>query len=355
MRHWAWLALAIGLAGCGDDKSTAKAPGGGGAATGGAEVILKGAGATFPEPLYTKWFKDFKAERPNIQVFYAGGGSGAGVSAFAKETVDFAASDAAMSDKELGAPALKARGALMIPLTAGSVALAYNLPNGPKELKLPRAALTGIFLGKITRWNDPVLAAANPGVALPDLKVAVATRSDKSGTTFVFTSHLAAISPEWKAGPGADKGVNFPVGVGAKGNDGVANHIKTNEGSIGYLEYGFAANNGLSMASVENKSGAFVAPNAKSGQAGLADLKLPENLRAWASDPEGKDAYPIVTLTWLLAYRNYPDAKQAAALREALEYCLTKGQAASEGLGYLPLPEAVAAAARKAVATIGSK
>lgn len=309
---------------------------------------LAGAGATFPAPLYQRWAVEYNKKVPAVQVNYQSIGSGAGVKNFLQGVVDFGASDAAMTDEEM---AKSPRGAVLVPATAGSVVLAYNLPGVP-ALKLSRAALAGIFLGTIKKWNDPAIAAANPGVTLPDRAINVAYRSDGSGTTFVFTQHLAAISPDFDDEVGFDKSVTFPVGIGGKGNEGVTALVKQSPGTIGYVEYGFAANNGLSMASIENKAGQFVAPTPESGAAALASVQMPDNLRVWPVDPDAPDAYPISSFTWLLLYKTYPDAAKLQALRDFVNYGLTEGQSYAAELGYIPLPEPVVAKAKAALESV---
>jgi len=309
---------------------------------------LSGAGATFPAPLYQRWAVEYNRQVPAIRVNYQSVGSGAGVNNFLQGVVDFGASDAAMTDAEM---AKSARGAVLVPATAGSVVLAYNLENVP-ELKLTRAALAGIFLGTITKWNDPAIVAANPDVPMPDRAINVAYRSDGSGTTFVFTQHLAAISPEFDEEVGFDKSVTFPVGVGGRGNEGVTALIKQTAGTIGYVEFGYAEQNKLSVASVENKSGNFVAPPPESGAAALASVELPDNLRVWPVDPAPPEAYPITTFSWLLLYRKYDDAAKLQALKDFVTYGLTEGQSFAVELGYIPLPEAVVARANAALDTI---
>jgi phosphate transport system substrate-binding protein len=309
---------------------------------------LSGAGATFPAPLYQRWAVEYNKQVPGIKVNYQSVGSGAGVKNFLQGVVDFGASDAAMSDEEM---AESPRGAVLVPATAGSVVLAYNLENVP-GLKLTRAALAGIFLGTITKWNDPAIVAANPDVPLPDRAINVAYRSDGSGTTFVFTQHLAAISPEFDEEVGFDKSVTFPVGVGGKGNEGVTALIKQTPGTIGYIEFGYAEQNKLPVASLENKSGNFVAPTPESGAAALASVELPENLRIWPVDPETPEAYPITTFSWLLLYKKYDDAAKLKALKDFVTYGLTEGQAFAVELGYIPLPESVVAKANAALASV---
>ena len=309
---------------------------------------LSGAGATFPAPLYQRWAVEYNRQVPAIRVNYQSVGSGAGVKNFLQGVVDFGASDAAMTDAEM---AKSPRGAVLVPATAGSVVLAYNL-DGVPALKLTRAALAGIYLGTVKRWNDPAIAAANPDTALPDLAINVAYRSDGSGTTFVFTQHLAAISPEFDDEVGFDKSVVFPVGIGGKGNEGVTALVKQSRGTIGYVEFGYAEQNGLPVASLENKSGNFVAPTPESGAAALASVELPDNLRVWPVDPADPGAYPITTFSWLLLYQKYDDPAKRQALKDFVTYGLTEGQSYAIELGYIPLPESVVARANAALATI---
>jgi phosphate transport system substrate-binding protein len=313
------------------------------------DVTLQGTGATFPAPLYQKWFTEYNKEHPNVQVNYQALGSGAGIKQFQQHLVDFGASDAAMTDTEI-APVKD--GVVLLPMTAGAIVLAYNLPDFTGQLKLSREAYTGIFLGKITTWNDPAITKVNPGVTLPDTKITVVSRSDGSGTTFVFTSHLSAISGEWKNGPGAGKSVNFPVGVAGKGNPGVAALIKQTPGAIGYVEYGYAVQSNMPMAMLENKSGKYVKADLNTGKNALASVQLPENLRAWVTDPQGPDSYPIVTYTWLLCYKKYQNSKTVDALKSVIKYGLTQGQSYSAELGYIPLPGNVVDADMKALAGI---
>jgi len=311
-----------------------------------ADVTLQGTGATFPAPLYQRWFTEYNKLHPEVQINYQALGSGAGVKQFQEGLVNFGASDAAMTDEEIAAVK---DGVVLLPMTAGSIVLAYNLPDGPPELKLSREAYVGIFLGTISKWNDPKIASANPGVTLPDTKITQVTRSDGSGTTFVFTQHLSAISNEWKSGPGTGKSVNFPVGVGGKGNPGVTALIKQTPGAIGYVEYGYAKQTKMPVAVLENKSGQYVKADRESERAALSSVALPPDLRAWISDPAEPTAYPIVTYTWLLAYKKYADPKVRDALKGVIQYGLTEGQKFSEELGYIALPEGVVTAVSKAL------
>jgi phosphate transport system substrate-binding protein len=298
-------------------------------------ITLQGTGATFPAPLYQKWFTEYNKAHPNVQINYQALGSGAGIKQFQQHLVDFGASDAAMTDQEM-APVKD--GVVLLPMTAGAIVLAYNLPGVTTDLKLSREAYVGIFLGKITKWNDPAIAKSNDGTNLPDTKITVVSRSDGSGTTFVFTSHLSAISDDWKNGPGPGKAVNFPAGVAGKGNPGVAALIKETPGAIGYVEYGYAIQAQMPMALLENKSGKFVKAGLDTGKDALASVQLPENLRAWVTDPTGPDSYPIVTYTWLLCYKKYGDSHKLDALKSVIKYGLTDGQSFSADLGYIPLP-----------------
>jgi len=309
---------------------------------------LQGAGASFPAPLYTKWFRDFSNAQGNVQIDYQSVGSGSGVKSFIDKTVDFGASDAAMKPEEI---AQVEEGVVLLPMTAGSVVLAYNL-EGVESLNLTRETYTGIFLGKVTRWNDPAIQASNEGVALPDLPINVVVRADSSGTTFVFTKHLSEISTEFAASPGTNKMPNWPVGTRSKGNEGVTASIMTTPGAIGYVEYGYAKGQDLPTASLQNKSGAFVAPSTASAQAALSRAEMPEDLILWISDPDGEASYPIVTYTWLLCYKTYEDPAKASLLKEVVNYCLDTGQAESESLGYIPLPENVVAKVKAALDTI---
>lgn len=304
------------------------------------DMRLIGSGASFPFPIYSAWFKTYSRARDNVIVDYQAKGSGAGIQDFINHTVDFAASDAAMSDEEI---AQVDKGVVMLPMTAGEIVLAYNLPGDPKDLKLPRDVYPDLLLGKITKWNDPRLVEANPDIDLPDMPITVVRRSDSSGTTYVFTKHLSAISEEWKNGPGIGKTVQWPSSdkfVAAPKNDGITATIKQTPGAIGYIEYGYAKLTGSNTALLENKSGNYIAPGAESGRAALASAQLPENLRVWVEDPEGEGAYPVATFTWMLFYREQDDEK-AAVLRDLVEYCATEGQKIADEMGYIPLPENV--------------
>jgi len=229
-------------------------------------------------------------------------------------------------------------------MTAGAIVLAYNL-QGVDGLKLSRQAYSGIFLGKVKRWNDPAIAQANPQAKLPDLPINVVVRADGSGTSFVFSQHLSTISDEFGKSVGANTTPNWPVGTKSKGNEGVTASILSTPGSIGYIEYGYARSQKMAMATLENKSGKFVEASTASGQAALSSVTVPDDMIVWAKDPEAADAYPIVTYTWLIAYKKYQDKNKATAVQDLVKFGLTEGQKDAEPLGYIPLPDSVVAKA----------
>jgi len=316
-----------------------------------APIALNGSGASFPFFFYQKLFAEYRAIAPNVQINYQPTGSAAGIQQMIAETVDFGASDIAMTDEEI---AQVERGVVLVPLTAGLVAVAYNLPSLEQPLQLSRQVLSDIFLGKIVRWNDPAIAAINPEAALPDLPIVLVHRSDGSGTTAVFTAHLTAVNSEWADRVGTGLNVQWPSGVGIKDNAGVSAQIQQAEGAIGYVEYSYAEKLGLSMASLENQAGKFVAPTLEAGAAGLSEAEFGDRLRAFIPDPAGAEAYPIVTYSWLLVYQNYADAAKAEAMRAMLNWALTDGQQFSSDLGYIPLPAPAVEAANAAVETIAA-
>ena len=334
------LATTLSIASCGGSDT---------ASTGGGQAVsLTGAGASFPAPLYQRWFSEYNKNNPNVQVTYQSVGSGAGVEQFTQQTVDFGASDVAMKDEEI---TKVDRGVVLLPMTAGSIVLAYNLP-GVEELKLSRQVYVDILLGKIKKWNDKAIAEINPDVQLPNQQITVVYRSDGSGTTGVFTQHLSAISPEWEKKVGNGKTVAWPTGVGAKGNEGVTAQILQTEGSIGYIEYGYAKQQNIPVASLENQAGKYIAPSSESASSALGAVTLPENLRAFVSDPEGEDSYPIVSYTWILAYENYDNPDKLDAFKNVINWSLTDGQDYAEELGYIPLPDNVVEKVQDKLATI---
>lgn len=316
-----------------------------------ADLRLIGSGASFPFPIYSAWFKSFSKQTAGVTVDYQAKGSGAGIQDLTNNTVDFAASDAAMTPEEI---AKVNNGVVLLPMTAGEIVLAYNLPGQPKDLKLPRDVYPDIFLGKITRWNDPRLAAANPEIKLPDLPITVVRRSDSSGTTFVFTKHLSAISPAFKEQVGTGTNVNWPQSdkiVAAPKNDGVTATIKQTPGAIGYIEWGYAKLTKANVALLQNKSGNYIPAGDEGGAIALAGADFPPDLIVWISDPAEAKAYPIATFTWMLFYQKQ-DAQKAAFLRKLVEYGLTDGQKLADSMGYIPLPPNVVEKVRAASAKI---
>jgi phosphate transport system substrate-binding protein len=332
------VALAVACSG-GDNRSGA----GGTTAAGGSvsgSVDLNGAGATFPQPIYNKWFSDYAA-KTGVKINYQSIGSGGGVRQITEQTVDFGASDAAMSDDELA----KAKGGALMhfPTVLGAVVLTYNVPEITQPLKASGPVIADIFMGKITKWNDARIAALNPGVTLPNSDILVVHRSDGSGTTFVWTDYLSAISPEWRTKVGKAKEVKWPVGIGGKGNEGVAGQVKQTPGSIGYVELAYAKQNQLPYAQVKNAAGNFVEPNINSITAAAAAANIPANTdyRVSIVNSPGPQAYPISSFTWLLIYRNQPDAAKAKKLKDFLRWAYSEGEAAAAALDYARLPEAM--------------
>jgi phosphate transport system substrate-binding protein len=342
---WLFVLTALGLQLSAASPAIAQTSAGG-------KVVLQGAGATFPAPLYKKWIGVFTAQNPDVGVEYKDVGSGEGVQRFLAQTVDFGASDAAMTDEQM---ARVANGARLVPATAGMVVLAYNLPGVRGALKLSRDVYADIFLRKIVKWNDPRIQALNPDLKLPNRSLVIAARQDRSGTTFALANHLNAISPEWQRGPGVGYAIDWSGrAMLARGNEGVAGLVKLSEGALGYMEYGFAERLRLPMAQLQNKAGRYVAPSGGSGQAALASgvRQMPDNLRLYLPDPEGEDSYPIVSLTWLLLYERYPDPQKSAALKRFVTWGLSLGQSYGPELGYIALPADVTSRSRAALERI---
>ncbi len=296
-------------------------------------VLINGAGATFPFPIYSKWFSDYNKLHPDVQINYQSIGSGGGIKQITEKTVDFGASDAPMSDEEMA----KAPGIQHIPTVMGADVIIFNLP-GVTELRLTPDTLAAIFLGKITKWNDPALAKENPKTKLPDLAVTVAHRSDGSGTTYVFTDYLSKASADWKAGPGTGKSVSWPAGLGGKGNEGVTGVVKQTEGGVGYVELAYANQNKLTVAELRNRDGNWVKPTLASISAAAAGVELPEDYRVSITDPPGKDSWPISAFTYLLVYREQPDATKGDAILRFIWWAVHDGQKTAPSLDYAPLP-----------------
>lgn len=319
----------------------------------GATQSLSGAGSTFAAPIVKAWLQAYGGEHPDLGLSYAVVGSGAGIERFLAGAVDFGATDAPLTPEDVA----KVEGnVVQIPVTAGMIAIVYNLPSFPGPLNLPRDVYSDIFSDAVIRWDDPRIAAANPGLLLPHKLIQVVARLDSSGTTFAFTNHLAAISPAWAAGPGVGKSIDWPGGaMVARGNEGVAQRVKLTEGSVGYVEFGFAERLGLPIAWLENRVGGFILPNVETGQRALAGGSdvIPEALDVMITDPEGARSYPIVTYTWLLLRRQYEDTAKTTAVKDLVGWMLTRGQSHAEPLRYVPLPENIAQAAQGELAKLG--
>ncbi len=314
---------------------------------------LTGAGATFPNPMYSKWFSDYAA-KTNVKINYQSIGSGGGIRQISDQTVDFGASDGPMSDEQLS----KAKGGILlhIPTVMGADVVVYNLPNFRGTLKLSGDVIADIFLGKIKHWNDPRIASLNKGAALPEQDILVVHRSDGSGTTYIWTDYLSAVSKDWAAGPGKGTDVKWPVGLGAKGNEGVAGQVKQLAGSIGYVELIYARQNRISYASVKNSSGAFIDATIASiteAAAGVAK-GLPKNtdFRVSIVNAPGKSAYPISSMTWLLVYKNQTHADKGKKLVDFLKWMLADGQKLATALDFAPLPPAIVKQVQSRVAEI---
>jgi len=305
--------------------------------TASAQMMINGAGATFPYPIYSKWFDEYAKVDPSVRFNYQSIGSGGGQKQIMAQTVDFGASDGPMSDENLS----KAPGKILhIPTVAGAVVLTYNLPGNP-SLKLDGDTIAGIFLGQIKKWNDPKLAALNPGTTLPDKDIVVVHRSDGSGTTFIFTDYLSKVSGEWKQKVGNNTSVNWPAGIGGKGNEGVSGQVKQTPGAIGYVELVYAIQNKMPFAQVKNSAGEFVKPTIESVTAAVATANIPDDFRFSMTNAPGKDAYPICGATWLLVYAQQKDAAKGKKLVEFLKWAAKDGEKMAKDLDYAPLPETV--------------
>ena len=304
-------------------------------ATASAQMMINGAGATFPYPIYSKWFDEYAKVDPSVRFNYQSIGSGGGQKQILAQTVDFGASDGPMSDENLG----KAPGKILhIPTVAGAVVLTYNLAGNP-ALKLDGDTVAGIFLGQIKKWNDPKLTALNSGTKLPDQEIVVVHRSDGSGTTFIFTDYLSKVSGEWKEKVGNNTSVNWPAGIGGKGNEGVSGQVKQTPGAIGYVELIYATQNKMPYAEVKNTAGEFVKPSLESITAALSTGDIPEDFRFSITNAPGKDAYPICGATWLLVYEQQKDAAKGKKLVEFLKWAAKDGEKMAKDLQYAPLPD----------------
>jgi phosphate transport system substrate-binding protein len=337
------LSLVILASACGGGDGGGATPGemknkGGSAPAG--TVTLTGAGATFPYPIYSKWFSDYARANP-VRVNYQSQGSGAGIRQITEGTVDFGASDAPMTDEELA----RKPDVLHIPTVMGAVAVSYNLPGVTQPLKLDGPTLAAIFMGQVRKWNDARIARLNAGVALPDQDILPVYRTDGSGTTYVFTDYLAAVSPEWKTAVGAGKSVKWPAGLGAKGNEGVTGQVKNTPGAVGYVELAYAQQNQLPVAAIRNQAGQFVGPSVEATTAAASDLgaqiQQHPDFRMSIVNAAGAQAYPISSFTYLLVPQNFEECGKAQALARLVRWALTEGGPSATELHYAPLPESL--------------
>jgi len=328
------LALVAGCSGGSQPGSQSASPASGGGAQ------INGAGATFPYPIYSKWFAEYNKLHPDVRINYQSLGSGAGIRQLTSRTVFFGASDQPMKDEQLSA----APGRILhFPTVLGAVVPVYNLPEVREQLKFTGPLLADIVLGKVKKWNDPALVKANPGVKLPASDITFVHRSDGSGTTFVWADYLSKVSPEFKSKIGADASLNWPVGVGGKGNEGVSGMVRQTPGSLGYVELVYALQNKIPAGAVQNSAGTFVNPSVESVTAAAAGAaaNMPADFRVSITDAPGADAYPIASFTWILLYEDPPDKGQARAMKDFVRWALTDGQAMAPTLGYARLPQPV--------------
>jgi phosphate transport system substrate-binding protein len=303
-------------------------------------IRINGAGATFPYPIYSKWFAEYNKKRPNVQINYQSIGSGGGIRQVTNQTVFFGATDGPMTPEQLQA----APGRILhIPTVLGAVVPVYNIQGVSQELKFSGPVLADIFLGKTTKWNDAALVKLNPGINLPSTDITVVHRSDGSGTSYIWVDYLAKVSPEWKQKVGVATSVNWPVGVGGKGNEGVAGLVKQTPGSIGYVELIYALQNTIAYGSVQNQAGEFVKASVQSvtAAAAAAASQMPKDFRVSITNAGGAGVYPVSSFTWLLVYENPKDKAQARIFVEFLKWALTDGQTLAGDLGYAPLPKNV--------------
>ena len=314
------------------------------------QVLINGAGATFPTPIYSKWFSEYHRKFSNIQINYQSIGSGGGIRQMIEGTVDFGATDGPMTDEQLK----QAKTTILhFPTVLGAVVPAYNIAGVTQDLNFTPEALAGIFLGKITKWSDPELKKANPGINLPDQNIVVIHRSDGSGTTYVWVDYLSKVSPEWKSKVGVNTSVNWPVGLGGKGNEGVAGLVKQTPNSIGYVELIYAVQNKMGYGKVRNAAGTMIKADLASVTAAAASMKnMPADFRVSIANAAGKDAYPISSFTWLLIPTKIQDAAKKKALTEFLQWMLADGQNMVEALSYARLPKEVVAMEQKTIAGI---
>ena len=337
------VALSVALAACapqenGNNTTTSTGP-----------LAINGAGATFPNPIYSKWFDEYQKSHPEVHINYQPIGSGGGIKQLTAQTVFFGASDGPMTDAQLkDAPAP----ILHFPTVLGGVVPVYNVPGVTQPLRFSGPVLATIYLGRITKWNHPAIAQLNPGVALPDTDIAVVHRSDGSGTTYIFCDFLSKVSPDFKEKVGVATSVNWPAGVGAKGNEGVSGLVQQTPGAIGYVELIYALQNKIPYGPVQNKSGKFITASLDSVTAAAAGVTMPDDFRVSITDPAAADAYPIASFTWMLLYQHPADKARSKAMVDFLKWALADGQKFAPGLGYAPLPQPVVAKELQALATV---
>jgi phosphate transport system substrate-binding protein len=332
------LAVTAGCSGGSAPPATERA--GGAASSGGGGAQINGAGATFPNPLYSKWFSEYNKLHPGVRINYQPLGSGAGIRQLTSRTVFFGASDQPMKDEQLQA----AQGKILhFPTVLGAVVPIYNLPDVSQQLKFSGPLLADIVLGKVKKWNDPAIVKLNAGVKLPTTDITLVHRSEGSGTTFIFADYLGKVSPEFKSTVGVDASLKWPVGVGGKGNEGVSGLVQQTPGSIGYVELVYALQNKIAVGAVQNSAGAFVVPSVASvtAVAAGAAANMPPDFRVSITNAPGADAYPIASFTWILLYEDPPDKAQAAIMKEFMRWALTDGQKMAPELGYASLPPQV--------------
>ena len=319
-----------------------------------AQTTLNGAGATFPYPIYSKWFSEYHKIHSDVQINYQSIGSGGGIRQVTESTVDFGASDMPMTDQQLAEAQGKLKTKVInLPTVLGAVVPAYNIPGVTGEVKFTPDALAGIFLGRITKWNDKALISANPGVNFPDKAIIVIHRSDGSGTTFIWTDYLSKVSSDWKSQVGSNTSVKWPIGLGGKGNEGVAGEIRQLQGSIGYVELIYALQNNITYGSVRNSAGVFLKASLEGVTAAAASApKMPADFRVSITNAPGKDAYPISSFTWLLIPQQSKDANKGKILADFLNWMVTDGQKMTNALSYASLPENVVQKEKEAIKTI---
>ena len=319
-----------------------------------AQTTLNGAGATFPNPIYSKWFSEYGKLHSDVHINYQSIGSGGGIRQVTEGTVDFGASDMPMTDAQLAEAQTKLKTKVLnLPTVLGAVVPAYNIPGVSGEVKFTPEALAGIFLGKVTKWNDKAITSVNPGVNFPDKDIIVIHRSDGSGTTFIWTDYLSKVSSDWKSQVGSSTSVKWPIGLGGKGNEGVAGEIRQLQGAIGYIELIYALQNKIPYGSVKNAAGVFLKASLEGVTAAAASApRMPPDFRVSITNPPGKDAYPISSFTWLLLPQQSKDAAKGKILADFLNWMVTDGQKFTNDLSYASLPDAVVQKEKEAIKTI---